>query len=379
VLLDWKHLRDDANHPWRELYHQLQGRGVRSLADAMRELQLRPVHVAFSALLERQIVDNVFPPRSTERTQRMTGDGAGRQKATRQTSEAERTPTLPTDESITALSSRFENVLHAAMRLSSAESAEMLGVPPSSDWRGSFEQARKSFTKRLAAAARIPQLENQFATPWTTAACEVLPGRFGKHASAQWATIVAWAGIDCLGELLNPADPAQAATRLLDALKLRQPMADAFSRFGLEGEDRWRAAARVRVLLANEAWLPGAERSARSPYSWLHDPDVAWLINVHEYEGVRYFNKENYECLLWWMALPALVRIAESTTPEAKWVGELESQLRARINAAEQAGYQVMSLFELGEDHGAATSGKDQPAPTEALQQDEEETAHKRT
>jgi hypothetical protein len=263
------------------------------------------------------------------------------------------------------------------MRLSSAESAEILGVPRSSEWRGSFEQTRKSFTKRLTAAARIPQLETQFAIPWTTSACEVLPSRLGKRGSAQWATVVAWAAIESLGELLNPADPAQAATRLLDALKLRQPMADAFSQFGLEGEDRWRAAARVRVLLANEAWLPGAERSAKSPYSWLHDPDVAWLINVHEHEGVRYFNKENYECLLWWMALPALVRIAESPSTEAKTIGELESQLRSRINAAEQAGYQVMSLFELGEEPGTATSSKDHLAHSEMLHEDEEEAAHK--
>src|SRR5579884_1649510 len=373
VLLDWKHLRDDANHPWRELYHELQGRGVRSLADAMRELQLRPVHVALAAVLDRQMIDTAFAVRLQEPS---AGDGTGRQKATRQTSEAERTPALANGESIAALSSRFENVLHAAMRLSSAESAEMLGVPQSSEWRGSFEQARESFTKRLTAAARIPKLEKQFAIPWTTAACEVLPSRFGKHGSAQWATVVAWAALASLGELLDPADSAQGATRLLDALKLRQPMADGFSQFGLEGEDRWRAAARVRVLLANEAWLPGAERSARSPYSWLHDPDVAWLINVHEYEGVRYFNKESYECLLWWMALPALVRIAESPTTEAKAVAELESQLRSRINAAEQAGYQVMSLFELGEEPGVAKSGKDQPASAEALQE-EEETAHK--
>jgi hypothetical protein len=369
VLLDWKHLRDDAHHPWRELYHQLQGRGVRSLADAMRELQLRPVHVAFSAVLERKIVDAAFPPRSTER---MTGDEAGRQKATKQTSGAERTPARPNDESIAALSSRFENVLHAAMRLSSAESAEMLGVPQSSEWRGSFEQARMSFTKRLTAAARVPQLESEFAIPWTTSACEVLPSRFGKHGSAQWATIVAWAAVESLGELLNPTDPGKAATRLLDALKLRQPIADAFSQFGLQGEDRWRAAARVRVLLANEAWLPGAERSARLPYSWLHDPDVAWLINVHEHEGVRYFNKENYECLLWWMALPALVRIAESGAIDSKAVVELEAQLSSRMKAAEAAAYQVMSLFELGDEPGTTSAGKDQAAPSEPLEAVEE-------
>ena len=88
-------------------------------------------------------------------------------------------------------------------------------------------------------------------------------------------------------------------------------------------------AARVRAVFANEPWLPGARRSARSPYSWLHDPDVAWLINVHDYEGVRYFNREMYECLLWWMALPELARIAESSAPQPKASRELELQIQS--------------------------------------------------
>jgi hypothetical protein len=252
----------------------------------------------------------------------------------------------------------------------------MLGVPPSSEWRGNFEQARKSFTKKVAAAGRIPQLETRFAAPWTTAACQVLPSRSSKHVSAQWAAVVAWAAIHSLGELLDPIDPAQGGCRLLDAMKFRQPMADAFSHLGLQGEDRWRAAARVRVLLANQAWLPGAEPSARSPYSWLHDPDVAWLINVHEYEGVRYFNKESYECLLWWMALPALVRVAESPTVDSKLVAELEAQLSSRMKAAGAAAYQVMSLFEVGSEPETASPHKEPVAPSQAPQ-GEEETAHK--
>ena len=375
AFLDWKHLRDDANHPWRELYHQLQGRGVPSLADAMRELQLRPVHVAFAAVLERQIIDTAFPTVAPERA---SSDGAGRGKVEEETSQPERAQSRESVESLAALTSRFENVLHAALRLSSAESAEMLGVPPSSEWHGSFEQARKSFAKELSAAARIPQLENYFAAPWTTAACQVLPSRAGKHDSAQWATVVAWAAVHSLGELLDPIDPAQAGSRLLDAMKLRQPMADAFSQFGLQGEDRWRAAARVRVLLANQAWLPGAERSARSPYSWLHDPDVAWLINVHEYEGVRYFNKENYECLLWWMALPALLRVSESPTTDAKAIADLEAQLNSRMDAAERAAYQVMSLFELGAEREQSTPQPGRTVGSQQLHDGEEEPAHKR-
>ena len=95
--------------------------------------------------------------------------------------------------------------------------------------------------------------------------------------------------------------------------------------------------------------MPGARRSAKSPYSWLHDPDVSWLINVHDYQGIRYFSKEMYGCLLWWTALPALLRIAELATPDPRKLHEIELQIESRIDAAEAAGYQVAALFELGE------------------------------
>jgi hypothetical protein len=196
-------------------------------------------------------------------------------------------------------------------------------------------------------------MERQFSQRWSAHACGVLPSDGGELNEARWATIIAWAAVHALGELLNPVNAEQSGAELFDALRLRNPLGEAFSQFGLEGEERWRAAARVRAVLANEAWLPGAKPSGRSPYSWLHDPDVAWLINVHEYQGVRYFNKEMYECLLWWMALPALVRIAQSPASNTKALRELELQIQSRIDAAEAAGYQVMALFELGEGVGS--------------------------
>ncbi|MBV9437238.1 MAG: hypothetical protein JOZ44_14365 [Acidobacteria bacterium] len=191
-------------------------------------------------------------------------------------------------------------------------------------------------------------MQKEFARPWSERACSVLPAS-GSGSEAQWAAVLAWSAVEALGELLDSRNSAQAAVKLFDALKLREAMAEAFARLGMEGEERWRVAARVRTVFANEAWLPGARRSTRSPYSWLHDPDVAWLINVHEYEGIRYFNKEAYECLLWWMALPALARIAEGPAFDQSQVADVESQLKLRIDAAESAGYQLMALFELGE------------------------------
>ena len=359
VFLDWKHLRDDVHHPWRELQEHLRGRGVPSLADAMRDLQLKPVHDALYSIVNLSLIRQAFEGTRIEAAKIDEKAGSVSQPvATERETAAEHSPqhTVSGDgrlpgkkEARDVLTRSVQSLLRAAQALVLSESAEPLGVPPQSDWRGTAEGALGSFERWVEAARLIPASEKYFRVAWSAQACSVLPSDAGKENTARWATVIAWAAVRTLGELLSPSEPDQAGAKLFDALRLREPIANALSRFGLTDDAHWRAAARVRAILANDAWLPGAKRSAKSPYSWLHDPDVAWLINVHEYQGVRYFNKEMYECLLWWMALPALLRLSELEIPEPKRLHELELQIESRMDAAEAAGYQVMALFELGE------------------------------
>ena len=361
VFMDWKHLRDDVSHPWRELYEHLRGRGVASLADAMRDLQLKPVHDGLYAILDAVLIEQLFDvpriekePAGKEGAPVLEGAAVSTKKTSAEKSKQELVSgdghsSHLRKERLDELIQRLHSMLLAAQGLISGESAESLGVPQQNEWLGSVEEAVASFTRWVEAARRIPSLEKHFRVAWSTEACTVLPNDAGKENAARWATVIAWATVRALGELLSTSEPDAAGARLFDALRLREPIANALSRFGLTGEEHWRAAARIRAILANEAWLPGARRSAKSPYSWLHDPDVSWLINVHDYQGIRYFSKEMYGCLLWWTALPALLRIAELATPDPRKLHELELQIESRIDAAEAAGYQVAALFELGE------------------------------
>jgi hypothetical protein len=80
--------------------------------------------------------------------------------------------------------------------------------------------------------------------------------------------------------------------------------------------------------------------------SWIHDADVAWLIGVHEHEGVRYFFKEPFERLLWWMSLPAMLEIAAAPQPDPEKLRLLERELASRMDAAKQAGYRVEEMLD---------------------------------
>ncbi len=55
VLLDWRDLRDDGIRPWGALCDSLAGRGVSSLDDALRALELKPVHDALRAVLDPEL------------------------------------------------------------------------------------------------------------------------------------------------------------------------------------------------------------------------------------------------------------------------------------------------------------------------------------
>jgi hypothetical protein len=189
---------------------------------------------------------------------------------------------------------------------------------------------------------------------------------------------------------------------LFDRLRLREPFAEAFNALGFEGEEGWRVAARMKVVLLVEAGvgqpekapatdaavaevvaeqpaeslpvsrtvapskapeepaekrshvsgddLSSAESAAKSagplgpaalwPALW-SDPDVRWLTGVHEAEGHSYLVREQYEELLWWLQVPSLLHLAAETRPSPAAVAAVSQLIEDSLATAEAAGYRV--------------------------------------
>jgi hypothetical protein len=186
--------------------------------------------------------------------------------------------------------------------------------------------------RELAAAATlIPSLAQSFTTDWAAEARRLLPGRKpGTPADHAWAPLLAWIVLRSL-----PFQGDRVA--LFDRLELRWALAEVFSSMGMEGEAKWRAAAQVRMLLAEPAAKPVSPRSE----AFWSDPDVRWLAGVNTHSGVTYFNREQFEELLAWLQLPALIKIARQPSPQPKSIAELESAFAAACEAAHDAGYRL--------------------------------------
>jgi hypothetical protein len=155
----------------------------------------------------------------------------------------------------------------------------------------------------------------------------------GASAERTWAPVLAWALLKSL--------PGPRPEETFDQLQLREALGAIFSTCGMEGEDAWRAAARVRVLLAHGNQPVQAVAYSRS---FWNDLDVRWLAGVNESGGKTYFNQEATDELLAWMALPSLLAAAESAEPGAQLlhIEEVVEQLSANAKAA---GYDLDRLL----------------------------------
>lgn len=319
VFLDWRDLQEDSTHPWAGLCDSLAGRGVASLADSLRDLRLKPVHDALRAVLDAALVEQLVQCATMK-------DSA--EKAARVSSVQE------------AICQRTGLLIMETERYSGSETRS--ANPSSPDGRLlATSLDREDLRIRVETALRLPTLDRQGKALWPPEALSVLPLGHGEPSQVPvvWASVLAWIVVEAMGHRQKGTNSQATSLAIFDSLRLRQPLAEALGSVGAIGEEAWQGAAKVRALLAHSS-RPTAVAT------WIQDPDVAWLMGLHQHEGVSYVVKEQFERLLWWMALPLLIELARATRPDTEKIIAVREQIAARIEAMARSGYRVEALEE---------------------------------
>jgi glycosidase len=335
VFLDWQELYATARKPWDRLCDQLNGRGVPNLDDALIDLELKPVHDALRRLLDPDVVR-----RFADLAEHPRGMGAASGEVH---SERERTGLF---EDKWTRGEAFVRAAQTAYAWRLKEEGQQAPVQPMET-----EALATEFRRRLRAAMRIPVVEAVSPVPWTAAARRMLPSPSPQFtATAMWGPILGWCALEWLAEAVDAEHPERAALDLFDRLRLREPFARAFAALGFDGEESWRVAARIKVVLLAAAGMGQTETAAPAtkiglgPGLWL-DPDVRWLTGVHDdADGHPYLNRESYEELLWWLLMPELLRLAGEPAPKRAAVEELCRRVNEALAEVEAAGYRVDAL-----------------------------------
>jgi hypothetical protein len=92
---------------------------------------------------------------------------------------------------------------------------------------------------------------------------------------------------------------------------------------------------------ATETATPSADPiPGLTPTLW-QDPDLRWLTGAHQAEGHTYILREPYEELLWWLQLPALLKLAIEPSPNREVVEQLAATVQSALSTIEAAGYRI--------------------------------------
>jgi glycosidase len=323
VFVDWRELRPDEHHRWDLLCDFLNGRGVRSMEEALLDLEVAPLHASLLALLNPELVESWAQLSIAGEAAPACGQEAGSS-----------TPAAVLLQQIETLNSRFATEALAIYARKTGSHARH-----SADARNGHGWL--AVCQRVHAAMGLPAIEDKFVQPWSREAKMVLPNRTPElHASAIWGPVLACCVLGGLAESIGGEDPAATALALFDRLRLREPLARAFTIAGGSSEDGWRAAARVRLafLLPTLAAAKPvkADEFAGFPYSFWDDDDARWLLNVHQVSGEWYFNKELHQQLLWWGQLPDLLAL-EAPTPVRETTATTGAAVPSRTATAKTA------------------------------------------
>ncbi len=387
VLLHWRELRSTADQPWDRLCDALHGGGVHNVDEALLKLRMRPLHEALHQAISSGNV-HLFAAISGEPAWR----GIEPKGAAMSTNERSRPAAVPLEAKRSEIADvcvspgevdlrlrpfieKCQRFFERALEMLPNEDKEQMrrvtasqsgtridstaGSASAQSAVGDPEAAYWKTCEALTVAAlRLPCLERIFSTAWPASVRYTLPSNEpGSRLELTWTPALAFVVLRSL-----PAEGERMA--IFDKLHLRAALADIFSSMGLEDEQTWRMAARIRILL----WLAENPSASIETKEFWSDPDIRWIASVNESKGKTYFNKELFEELLSWVQLPALLEIARQNSGESEAIDELEAAITRACHAADDAAYNLDAYLKLlaGEPEEAAVGTAKESTPRKA-------------
>ncbi|QMV17726.1 alpha-amylase [Granulicella sp. 5B5] len=359
VLVEWRALQPTEAYPWDRLCDALNGSGVYSVDDALTELRLQPLVEALHAVINEANIQSFVKAALAKAASAPAVEAKSAEVVKASAVEADAvvddvvkvTPAPVLEPGLVAFVESVRGFRETAMRLARPEVLE----DGSSVWAMECSTGAKgeSCAAMAAAALQLPELVMKFPEALQSAARAMLPcqGMHG-HAAQMWAPVLAWIAVRALP---SPA----AALAVYDELRLRHALAEVFSAVGETGEQVWREAAQVRVLLLMSTYKSCSEAVASSAF-W-SDGDVRWLTGVQEtgevetvdldtVVKVERFEREKLEAFVCWLKLPALLAASESCSAQAsertKAANEVTAIAANVTYAAKVAKYEVRRFLE---------------------------------
>jgi glycosidase len=332
VFMDFREVADNEWHQYAHLEHHLNGRGVVSIEEALKEILLQSIHKPFRELVNAGQLRWLIEHR------------AGSAEHT-----GEELPDI------------LDEVEQKALVLSS----EVKGFI---DGEGEAEQVAKNIRLDTSTLLGLTETTSRFPLPDSRKyqnALKYLNSGPGSNQSLSldkahariWGTLFGWAFMRHLGELVDGTPNTEMSRAWVDEWLLGKILVQALVDMELEEMEAWRAANTVRLLISHQDWSqelekPGRVSRKRAAYNvlqkWLKDSDVQHYLGVNRYQGVLWFKKEAFAEWLWWMFAVSVAQAIASGEPDeqvSKKILGYYDVVTALLRAEKDSNYQLELLL----------------------------------
>jgi glycosidase len=296
AFLDWREVFDNDGS-WRELDNRLQGRGVASIEEAYRELNLEPILNPFRQLMNKAILEEIRDAKTESKNK------------------------------ILAASREF---FESIKRLINSDT-------PIKPLLEKFEVSISDLLEK--------KLEKTDLTNNKSGAPHCLES---SSVHIQYAKLI----LDTLNDIVAKDEIISSKALLTNQINqwlLPKVIQDAFTGYLKNSHDAYSDSRLVIILIAHANMLNIDDnvRLAESFRQALIDPDIREYLQIHSYNDIQYLNKERLERIL-----EALILTAKQTrkTENDSLKPELDIIRKNALlisESAESAGYQIDKIIEL--------------------------------
>jgi glycosidase len=324
VFLDFRQVQDNEWHQYEQLNAYLDGRGVPSVEETLKEIILQPVHFPFRELTKAEMITRLLDARLAGDKKIVDMDlmSEVEQKATHLLVEINNLTGAGRDQSeVQVYAQDMRCKVQAILELPA------LRETASADSRRNYKSAVNLILNNLS-------LE--------------------EKDISRWSVLLGWAYTFNLGRLMGDDGAADRSQSWIDEWLLGRILASSMTDLGLSESLSWRSVGLIKILIRHQKWYqintPKRKRAYRILERLLQDEVVRGYLQVNRYQGTLWFNKEAFEELLsWMMRIAAINIIADQNLSSDETRDQITNhyQVIRKLNKAKsESDYQVEKLLE---------------------------------
>ncbi|HDP98071.1 MAG TPA: alpha-amylase [bacterium] len=313
VFTDFREIMDNEWHHYAQLNHYLNGRGVPSIDETMKQMFLQPIHRKFEIIMNRATLDKLL--------------------------------TYQENPDATILDEIEQGLFALLQEIQNYTSAN-----------GNAAAIASAIRNDIETILRLPSLLKSTAANFNK--LKPVMKFISDHIKREpdfWQIIIGWGMANQLGKIISEKDSFEISRSWIDEWLLDKIIDSAFRESGLTPEQLWRALLLIKILISHqnciETVVTNHKTVSQVAAQLFEDAAVRELLQVNRYQDVLWFNKEAIESLNSWLMTISFIKsalpIPATDSAAAEKIKQIFSVIQSVLSTASKANYQVEKFSEL--------------------------------